>query len=186
MHSTGLPGHEWDQTLQEYCSGARSQPVWAVGELDYGENSYLMSEITNIVYVKIKSAKEILSSLKTGKNYARWNPNNSKWALDMPSFYVQSGDNSAICGETISYLAQPKIFIKLSTSDNKQHPVNIRIIRNGKLHTTLEAFAPNTIIYEDNAPLDQKLNYYRAFIDDPANNHLATNPVFLSKYISKK
>jgi hypothetical protein len=98
----------------------------------------------------------------------------------MPSFYVQSGNNSALCGETIPALAPPKIYIKLTTSDNKQHPVSVRIIRNGKLHTTIEAFTPGPIIYEDAAPLGQKHNYYRVFIDDRADNHLATNPVFLT------
>jgi hypothetical protein len=80
MHSAGLPGHEWDQTLLEYCNGERTQPVWSIGELDYGgKKSFLLNEITNFVYVKNKSAQDILSSLKAGKNYVRWTPNKAAW-----------------------------------------------------------------------------------------------------------
>jgi hypothetical protein len=182
MHSAGLPGHEWDQTLQEYCTGARAQPVFAIGELDYGEpNSFKITEINNMVYVKHNSAKAIISSLKAGKNYVKLAPHNSKWNLNMPEFYLRSGNNSALCGETIPAITRPKLFITLATSDGKQHPLTLQIIRNGKLHTTIEAEAPNTIIYEDPSRLNQQLNYYRVFISDKAGNRIATNPAFISK-----
>ncbi len=182
MRKAGQPGNEWDKTLQEYCRGARTQPVFVIGELDYGEDkSYRLDEITNMIYVKDRSAKDIIASLKGGKNYVRWAPHGAKWNLDMPSFFTQSGEIKALCGETIHAAGRPKIFITLSASDFKQHPVTIRIVRNGKLYTTLEGSAPNTIIYEDPASLDQKLSYYRVLIDDPAGNRIATNPVFISK-----
>ena len=67
MRYAGPPGGTWDMVLTEYCTGERSEPVWALGELDY-ESDWgpdAIRETLTVLLMK-KRSDRVLAVLRKG------------------------------------------------------------------------------------------------------------------------
>jgi len=170
---TGNPGGYWDQALMQYCAGTRERPVWAVGELDYGENSLGMDQVQNILTARDGSRAAVLEALKKGNFYVS---QQDKWGLRLDEYYVTSGKHTALCGQEIGREGTVFIHMNISATDAGAHGIKVSVIRNGKVDRVLEAATPVELVYEDSAPAAEKV-YYRIFAES-GFQALATNPVF--------
>ena len=175
----GCLGGYWDRALMEYCLGKREKPVWAIGEVDYGENSFRLDIIRNILYVTDITKTSVLEALRNGNCHVLWRA--ATWELTMNKFKISSGKNEAVCGQEIVYDGPVRIHNSIATSDDVQRPIKIYMVKNGALLKTIEITTPAMFVFEDTAPLRDGMNYYRIFIDAGYANYIATNPVFVKK-----
>ena len=177
----GAPGKKWDKALLDYCRGERTKPVWAIGEIDYGESSAAINEVYNILWVKEKTKHAVMESLKAGNFAAVQRGKN--WGLTLNEFSISSGKQKAVCGQELSYEKPVRIALGLSAAGagaaNNRHPVTMHLIRNGKVIKMIEAPLPVSLIYEDTSPLPPGKNYYRVVVEERTPHAIAFNPVFV-------
>lgn len=173
----GGPEHLWDQSLKDYCAGKRKKPLWAVGELDYGEGSFAVQEIQNILWVKDTTPAGVMESLRSGRFAALWRQKD--WGLTANAFSATSGNQSTLCGGEITATAPVRLRIDVGTSDKRSIPVNITVIRDAKVIAILQSQAPTLLVYEDPARLSPGLHYYRVLVQTTYPHTIAFNPVFV-------
>ena len=171
---TGGIGGYWDQALMQYCNGSRERPVWAVGELDYGENSVRMEQEQNMLWLKDRSRSSVINALRNGNFYVS---QQDKWGLRLNEFYLSSGGGTAMSGQEITRGGPAYIHMSLSATDHCAHPVKVSVIRNGAVDKVYEAVTPVEMIYKDAAAPAGKV-YYRIYAES-GFQAIAGNPVFL-------
>ncbi|MCB4790982.1 MAG: PHP domain-containing protein [Elusimicrobia bacterium] len=177
--AVGQPGGFWDQALLEYCSGKRAKPVWAIGERDYSTDKTILAALFNELWVKDKTKESVMESLKNGNCYTVWKT--PDWGLTLDDFYVSNGKDTAVCGQEIQYLGPPRISLSVGSTDNKEHKLSIKLIKNGEILRVFEGATPLKIIYDDTSNFDAGKSYYRLVVEGQTNCHIALNPVFVKK-----
>jgi len=179
----GRPGGLWDIALSEYCAGLRSQPVWAIGELDFEESNALnnVSETLTFLFVKERSRAGVYEAMRAGRMYATRGFTGDKIVLDDFSVYDLHSGNSAFIGETLTHAQPPvAIHIRLRALTALNKPETIFLYRNSEL---IKIFYLNTVLDEwfvDESPMPNSMYYYRIYGGDSWLT-LATNPIFISK-----
>ena len=173
------PGKEWDRVLLEYCRGERNTPAWGISTADYhkeGESGGRLGDFPTVFLVKKKTREGILSALKQGRMYAcRPSDNSRRFVLEDFSVSGSLAETSAIMGNTIKLDNNPKISIKISSSDKENYAINVRLIRSGELINTFAGTTPFVVNFEDDYVKPGKQIYYR--LDIPGK--LVSNPIFV-------
>lgn len=179
---TGCPSGIWDEALKQYCTGKRTTPVWAIGELDFdsnGELSEYISDLSTILLVPQLNKQAVLKALKNGNFYVVRGNGNSKLLLH--SFTV--GDTPALktasLGGEIKIKDCPQIKISGSLTGGQNLPaeVEIKLIRNGEIIKTFITGNIFEVDYKDNYFAAGEKAYYRLEICS-GGKVLITNPVF--------
>ncbi|MGR3294324.1 MAG: hypothetical protein ACUZ9M_09955, partial [Candidatus Scalindua sp.] len=83
--------------------------------------------------------------------------------------------HQAVMGETIELKNRPEIRIRVSSSDQGAHNVDVRVIRSGELIKTLSKTTPFAVDFKDDYFNPGEQIYYR--IDIPGK--LVSNPIFV-------
>jgi len=175
------PGGEWDRLLMAYLDGRRRQPVWGIGERAYhdaGNDQKRFGDIQTVVLADSRSSASVLSALRAGAFYAR--QRQPAWGLTLDDFTVRGSDGEALSGQTISVHPGQSVTVRLavSASDNRSEPVEIRVIRSGRLWQRLTASTPFDRQWTDEPPATGAA-YYRIEVGQ-GDQHLISNPVFLT------
>ena len=84
-------------------------------------------------------------------------------------------NSQANMGDTIELNSKPEININVSSSDQKAHKVDVRVIRSGKLIKTLSKTTPFVVNFKDDYFNPGEQIYYR--LDIPGK--LVSNPIFV-------
>ena len=194
MRRVGPPGGIWDQILLEYCSGKRSKPVWAIGEVDYRGHGFRIDETQTVFLLEEKTREEILKALRTGKMYAAMGSANE---LSLNSFVVEDVNSGklAFMGDEIAITGRSRIRIVVTvdnsnesspperrsrTGEYKKRSFNIDLIRNGTVIKTFEADSSVDIAYDDDYYNPNEKIYYRLAIDTSyLFRGIVTNPIFV-------
>lgn len=171
----GPPEGIWDKILLEYCEGKRKKPIWCYAELDFGETDEYMYSRKNILFVKEKTTKDILFSLKNGNFYTVWRDATDE--LIISDFKICN--HPVIFGNRYKFESDILNFeFKVSSLNNEKKNVKVIIIKNGKILYKFEnIITPQKIIFSDNNT--EKLSYYRVWIESNYPHMLATNPIFV-------
>ncbi len=173
------PGMEWDRVLLEYCRGERSTPAWGISTADYHEEGLGGEKLGNfptVFLVKKKTREEVFLALRQGRMYACRTGNNfQRFALKDFSIFDSNTNSHANMGEIIELKNGPEMRIKVSSSDQKTHNIDVRVIRSGKLLKTFSKTTPFVIDFKDDYFNPGELIYYR--IDIPGK--LVSNPIFV-------
>ncbi|ODS31246.1 MAG: hypothetical protein SCARUB_03640 [Candidatus Scalindua rubra] len=174
------PGKEWDRALLEYCRGKRNTPAWGISTADYHEEGRAGEKLGNyptIFLVKEKTKEEVLSALKQGRMYAcrSGGENFQRFILEDFSVSDSTSTSMAIMGDTIELKNKPEISIRISSSDQDEHNIEIRIIRSGELINTLAGTTPFVVNFKDDYFNPGEQIYYR--VDIPGT--LVSNPIFV-------
>lgn len=180
--SAGTAGGYWDKALLQYCENKRSNPVWAVAELDYGVDSFKLNELLNILWVKEKSKQAVLQALKNGNFYAVFRMRS--WGITLDDFYA-STDNKRkyIPGETIRMHKDVPVTLAMSinSSDKKARNFKVSIIRDGAVISAFHRASPSLVVFTDNDKLSPGKHYYRVMVEEAYPHAIAVNPVFIEK-----
>lgn len=177
------PGNIWDVVLNEYCLGYRTWPPWAIATSDYhgeGKDGNYLGNYTTIFWVQEKTRREILAAMQRGRMYAC--ATDPMVRLNMDEFTVSSPDGTitGISGEEVTVKGHPQIKIRLSvTGMGKKGPIQIRLIRSGRLLATYEGDLPLAIAHEDAYYRPGEKIFYR--IDARGSiGKLVSNPIFVT------
>jgi hypothetical protein len=173
------PGMEWDRALLEYCRGERNTPAWGISTADFheeGESGEKLGNFPTVFLVKKKTSEEVLLALKQGRMYACRSGNNfQRFVLEDFSALDSNKNIRANMGETLELKNQPEIKIRVSSSDDGVHDIDVRIIRSGKLIKTISKKTPFVVDFKDDYFNPGELIYYR--LDIPGR--LVSNPIFV-------
>ncbi|MDY6855138.1 MAG: hypothetical protein SWO11_10615 [Thermodesulfobacteriota bacterium] len=172
------PDKQWDTLLNEYCSGKRVKPVWAISTADYhSEKSGKLGEFPTVFLVKRKSKEEVLFALENGRMYACRGKVDRRLCLERFTVSDPLSPSQGTAGEEIFAKGSPVLRIIISSSNKKNFKIKGRIIRSGKLINEFSGVTPYDYTYFDNYFVPDKKIYYR--IDVKGAGKLISNPIFV-------
>ena len=173
---------QWDQVLLDYCSGARSRPVWAIAGADFHDEKkgVDLDTFQTIFLVKRKRHEEVLQALKQGRVYAVRKSAVMRLCLEHFQIKDQSAGKPAIMGQEMSTTGIPVIAGRCCASDGGRHAVTVSVIRGGKPAWSFEGRTPLDFQLLDEDPWTGK-SFYRLDVKDQAGGHLLSNPVFVTR-----
>tara|TARA_B100000686_G_scaffold316009_1_gene363431 strand:- start:579 stop:2840 length:2262 start_codon:yes stop_codon:yes gene_type:complete len=181
------PGKEWDQTLMDYVSGDRKQPVWGYGGNDFhceGDNGHVFGGVRTILLVRKKSRKDVMEALRAGRMYPVKQSGAQRLSLDDFSLSDKTSGQSATHGESLSTAASPELKINLRSTGGLESTVILSIVRNGKLIRREEASLPYELNWQDEEVERKGQAYYRIMAETGPEDYLVSNPIFVN-FISK-
>ncbi len=183
----GKPLGLWDRILTEYCLGKRANPIWAIGELEYGgEENKKLNDTINVLYVKKLDRENILAALKTGRFYVASKHSHAlHLVLDEFILTEEITGKSAMMGETLTSEGAPIVKIKLSPEKSLGREINMKIIRNNKVIKELITTGPIDIEFKDEEVLPNDLVYYRIDAINQDLSRLISNPVFFKRVLGQ-
>ncbi len=172
------PGGIWDKILNEYCEGKRERPVWAIGEIDYRQDtpSKEIDSVQTVFLITQLNRKAVLDALKKGKMYALGK--SQQGALFLDSFVVKNNNKVALMGETLLSRDRPTISIRVSRPAPEEGGIKIRLIRKGEIIKTFDIENSEEIIYEDDYYKTGEKIYYRLDIA-ARGSKIISNPIFV-------
>lgn len=161
------PDDVWDKMLLEYLAGKRSEAAWIIGASHYTDGTGGIDYLETVFFLKELNAEEVLSALREGRMYVRFNLGGKPASLN--EFSVKDAGNGLI-----------QIIIKgnKATSDKD---LKVELIRDGKVFKHFEETADEwEIIAEDRLLPDERKAYYRLRIDS-ASSIILSNPIFVQR-----
>ncbi len=185
MKTIGHPGGLWDIVLDEYCTGIRKKPVWAIGELDFEESNVLteVAATNTFIFATEKSQNAILEAIRNGRMYSTRDYVGNKLILEDFSVYDPRTNRSAFIGETLLMPRPPVgIHIKIRSLEVNPRPTTVFLYRNTELIKTFALQNQVDDYYLDQEPFTNSMNYYRVLVGSRDFQTLATNPVFVKRY----
>ena len=175
------PGGVWDQILNQYCKGERERPVWAIGEVDFGdEDTFSIKDSQTIFLLKEKNEKAVIEALKAGRLYAAHLYGEKSPALVLDTFVIEDTAQSAkaYMGEELVTDKNPQLKIHVSLPETaKDVKYKVDIIRNGEVIHRFESTGNTEMTYEDKYVKPGEKIYYRLDIDGPSR--ILSNPIFV-------
>ena len=184
-HLTAIdPGETWDAALQAYLDGTRAQVPWGVGEVAYhqdGSAGIFLHAVETVLWVRERTVPALLEAMAKGRMYALVRTKAYGLVLNDFSLMASFSGERAISGETVN--ASPsgdlQIRIAVTASDGQAHPVQVQIIRSGRVLATRTGQTPFVVEYRDSAPSAGRRVYYRLLIGSPGNR-IVSNPIFVT------
>lgn len=175
----------WDGILLDHCLGKRA-PVWAIGEIDYHGYGEDLSRIQTILLLSSLTENDVLKALKSGTMYAKLNDVANDFNLDKFIISDEEMKTFGLMGQEIEVSSKPEVIIETSCSSSPNEPIEIRLIRNGKLIQTFNSEGSNfRVKYQDDYFSPGEKIYYRIMIKSGNNLYqVISNPIFV-RFVSK-
>ena len=173
------PGKEWDRVLNEYCRGQRAKPPWGISTADFHEDGRLglkLGVYPTTFLVREFSKRGVIEAMEKGRMYCSLGDGKTWPKLDCFNIFGKEG-KKAFMGETLTTSHPPVIEFKVSYNSENPKPINILLIRGGRLIQTFKGKTPMEIKYRDDRAPPGKKTYYR-LID--SRKHLTSNPIFVT------
>ncbi|MGC9364709.1 MAG: hypothetical protein ACP5FZ_09105 [Fidelibacterota bacterium] len=185
MRTVGRPGGLWDIALDEYCRGYRKKPVYAIGELDFEESNELklVAATNTFLFAKERSREGVYEALRSGRSYTTRDFVGNELFMDEFALYDIATQRSAFIGETLTLAAAPvAIHIRMRSIHKNPPARSVYIYKNSDLVKTYQMRDSLDEWYVDEAPLPDRMVYYRIYAGKRDYVTLATNPIFVKKY----
>jgi len=177
------PGNIWDMVLNEYCTGYRTWPPWAIATSDYhgeGKGGDPLGSYTTVMWVQERSRAGVLAAMQHGHMYACATPPGVRMKIDEFSLSSPDGKVKGISGDEVTFKGAPHITIRLSVSGtDAKGPLELLLIRSGKLVATQTGDAPLSFSYEDPNYRPGEKMFYRFEVRGKMGR-LISNPIFVT------
>ncbi len=178
----GGPGGVWDTVLEEYCSGKRKNPAWAIGEMTYhageGPGSKRIDEVQTVFLVPSNTREDILEAMRLGRMYAVRCSEGCRLRLD--SFIVKAPCGAeAIMGEELEAAGPVTVSFGVSWEGKAGRAVTAQLIRSGEVVKEFSIKEPGEFVYTDDLYEDGRKTYYRLDVRGGYPDMLFSNPVFV-------
>ena len=174
------PGRHWDQLLMQYCRNERDRPVWAIAGADFHveKKGVELDTFQTVFFVQQKTIAAIMDALARGRVYALRKGSGPRLVLQ--NFRVKDAANgsAARMGEEISVAGPPMVEGVILVKDGGHHPVEVTVIRGGKIWQQFEGRTPLAFEFVDRGKTTSK-TYYRAVVKGRGIGMLLSNPVFV-------
>ncbi len=172
MKYSGKPGGIWDTVLNQYINGQRQKPVWAIGELDYKEGSW-MGETQTVFIVEKNDKSSILKAMREGRMYAVHG--NHKPVIEEFQVWDDSLGAWVEMGGAATVFTAPKLKIKVRSAEKDKRIAMLRIIREGVVIKEISLDGNINMEVSDEYFSHGAETYYRIDI----KNRLISNPIFV-------
>jgi hypothetical protein len=169
---SGRPGGYWDTALKQYINGERQKPVWAIGELDYKEGSW-MGETHTVFLVDGNNKTEILRAMREGRMYAVYGE--TKPVLEAFQIWDDKDGIWTEMGSTATAVQQIRLKIKAYLPEKYKGPAKLRLIREGVVIKEISLESAVDMEFNDQFFGEGEMTYYRIDID----GRLISNPIFV-------
>jgi hypothetical protein len=181
--SIGGPGGVWDIVLNEYCSGERKKPIWAIGEMAYhskeASGGKRIDEVETVFLVSSNMHENILKAMRKGSMYAVRSSKNHRLELDAFTVEYPRGRVSAGMGEELVASGPVKIRFKVDWQGKPERDVTAKLIKNGQVIKEFLVKRPGWFEYEDDSYQPGQKIYYRLDIRSKYPSMLFSNPIFV-------
>ena len=183
--SIARTGEAWDEILLAYCRGRR-KPIWTMATIDYYGDTQDISRVQTILLLPALNKKEALKALDKGRMYSKLNNQPNDFSLDKFVITDNKDEVFGFMGEDIKINSKPEIIIETSSSSSPEEPIEIKLIRNGKLIKTFNPQESNARIrYQDDYYYENEKIFYRIMIKSNRNLYqIVSNPIFV-EFISE-
>ena len=173
------PGGIWDQVLMDYLLGRRGAPVWGIGEIDFKEDTFPMTETLTYLLVEDLTKNSVLDALGRGRAYAAHGADVQNVSLE--SFRVVAPDGRfAIMGEEIEVGVPPLLRFRTVRGEPTKG-TQVRVIRNGsEIHRENRIGEGIDWEFEDQTVKSGDRVFYRLDISFPQSGRIVTNPIFVT------
>ena len=174
------PGGIWDRVLEQYATGIRQHPVWAIAEGDV-EGDHFSPELSQTVFLLEKfTTEDALTALRTGRVYAVAGPFGSDTSLN--DFEMRSGDQVAYMGQTLQHTGPVTLKVDVSVKGPMASSVFVvHIIKNGRSFESVDGEGSVLVELTDDNVTPGRLHVYRVDVRVPGQTRLLTNPIFLDR-----
>ena len=166
------PGGVWDRVLMEYCEGRRAGPIWAIGEVDFGDvDDFSIVETETVFLVKTETKEEVLDALRAGRMYAAHGEGTDRVFLDR--FTV----GGAHMGAEIAVSGAPESAVEVRCLDRNAR-LRATLIRTGTVVREFEGAGELRSRFRDEYAAPGEKVYYRLDVSGPAR--IVSNPIFVA------
>ena len=172
MKFSGRPGGYWDTVLKQYINGQRQKPVWAIGELDYKDGSW-MGETQTIFIVNENNKAEILNAMRKGRMYAVHGE--LKPVLDAFQIWDDEDGIWTEMGSTAIAVQRIRLKIKAYLPEKYKRAARLRLIREGVVIKEISMDSAVDMEMNDQFFEPGGMTYYRIDIE----GRLISNPIFV-------
>jgi len=121
------------------------------------------------------SRKGVLEAMENGRMYCSRGDSRVWPRLDSFNVFGKDG-RKTFMGETLTTTHFPTIKFSISYTTGEKTPINLLLIRGGKLIHTFKGKTPMEVEYVDKEAPHGKMTYYRLM---DARKHLTSNPIFV-------
>ncbi len=175
------PGGEWDQLLLEYTQGHRQRPTWGIGELGYHGPPKRLGDALTVFLVSQRSREAVLDAMKLGRFYGVERKPDYRLVLeDFSIGQKQTGEWIPMGGELeADGKGSLSIRLRVGTSDSREVPFALRLIRSGRLLRVIQGRTPFAETLEATVPDRGKREFFRIELVKP--HRLLSNPIFVRR-----
>ena len=177
------PGGIWDQTLGLYLLGERKNPPFVIGEIAYHgpyQTGKKLDHVLTVLWVKERTPSGVIEALKGGRFYAVYQTDKD-YGLRLKTFRIGCAQSrqGVISGEAMLVPSDchPTLSLLVTATDKGHHPVSVRIIRSGKVVTSLEGVTPFSYEFVDGNIPRNRSHYYR--LEVRGGGEIVSNPIFV-------
>jgi len=176
------PGALWDQMLLQYLGGLRTSLPVVFGEIAFhkpGQAGIELNQVLNIVTVTERTPAGLVEAMKAGRLYAL-SQAGRPFGLRLESFQVETmdGARTAGIGQSLAHGAEPlALHVAITATDGGSHPVQVTIIRSGRILTRIAGTTPFHQRVVDAMLPPGASAYYR--VDVRGEGEILSNPIFV-------
>jgi len=177
------PGGIWDQTLGLYLRGERKNPPFVIGEIAYHGPYQIgkkLDHVLTVLWVKERTPSGVIEALKGGRYYAV-DQTGKDYGLRLNTFRIDCEHHrqGVISGEAMLLPSDchPTLSLLVTATDKGHHPVSVRIIRSGKVVSSLEGVTPFSYEFVDGNIPRNRSHYYR--LEVRGGGEIVSNPIFV-------
>jgi hypothetical protein len=177
------PGGGWDELLADSLHGRRAAPAWAIGEAAYhreGQAGKRFGDVQTVFLVERKDPAALLEAFRKGRLYAL--QRTAEMGLTLEQFQVASaGVEPAEAGDrlTLQTGARPEVRATIHTTDGRRMEIQVRLVRNGKVVSSLRGGTPVILRWSDAGVSPGSRLYYRLEARGPGGHQILSNPIFV-------
>lgn len=177
------PGGGWDRLLTDYLLGRRAAPAWAIGEAAYhrqGHAGKRFGEVQTVLLVPRKDAESLLQAVRTGRMYAL--QRTAEVGLVLDQFQVLLPDRPpAEAGDVVNLPggARPEVRVAIRATDGRRLPVEVRLVRSGKIVHSLRGETPLLLRWRESSPTSATSLFYRLEARGSHAHRVLSNPIFV-------
>jgi hypothetical protein len=184
-HAITEPGALWDQMLLQYLGGLRPLPPFIFGEIAFhrtGQAGIELDQVLNVVTVRERTVAGLMEAIKEGRLYALLRAGRP-FGLRLDTFQVEMPDGvpAAVVGQPLarSGAEQLAVRVAVTATDRGVHPVQVTIIRSGKVLARTAGTTPFHQRVVDAAVPAGAAAYYRVDVQGEGEGAILSNPIFV-------
>lgn len=176
------PGGIWDRVLEQYATGIRDHPVWAIAEGDV-EGDHFSPELSQTVFLLESFTREdALLALESGRIYATAGPNGPHVSLDTYELRSANGEQTAYMGQTLQSGTPVTLHVEVSLSGPvAESTLSVNVIKNGRSVREVKGTGSVAIEWTDEDLPPGRLHVYRVDVHAPKQSRVLTNPIFADR-----